>query len=158
MKLDILSNKIKALSFLDGILVNIMPKSDHKLKRDFDKLKNKKTYFIQNIFIEYATQLYNIDYRLTNINQNISLTFFSNHIEGPNIRLVGGANLMQGRVEILHNNEWGTVCDDSWDSMDASVVCSMLGYSRSLHVIFFPLFVFFFLSVVKGYEFLVCFY
>ena len=46
------------------------------------------------------------------------------------LQLAGGNIPNEGRVEIcIRDNVWGTVCDDSWGSDDATVVCRQLGYS-----------------------------
>ena len=46
------------------------------------------------------------------------------------VRLVDGETENEGRVEICFNNQFGTICDDSWGNEDAAVVCYQQGFGR----------------------------
>ena len=63
--------------------------------------------------------------------KNVVVFFNFNHYADCTtgaIRLLDGTNAAEGRVEVCNNNEWGTVCDDSWGAVDASVACRQAGF------------------------------
>ena len=49
--------------------------------------------------------------------------------EDDSVRLTGGPNEFEGRVEICVGGNWGQVCAMQWTSGDAEVVCRQLGHS-----------------------------
>ena len=62
---------------------------------------------------------------------------------GGDLRLVGGTNEYEGRVEICVNRVWGTICYSSsrysnyWGVSDGAVVCRQLGHQdkgTTIHV------------------------
>ena len=54
--------------------------------------------------------------------------------EEGDVRLMGGSDAKEGRVEICMKNTWGAVCSDGWDDAEARVVCRQLGLSGNSSV------------------------
>ena len=53
-------------------------------------------------------------------------TTFSSCSDGD-IRLVGGENVLEGRVEVCINGAWGTVCDQQFSEDESDIICLQIG-------------------------------
>ena len=42
------------------------------------------------------------------------------------VQLVSSSNPLEGRVEVCINRAWGTICDNGFNTEDATVICNQL--------------------------------
>ena len=59
-------------------------------------------------------------------------TVLTSIIADGTLRLVDGTVPREGRLEIYHEGEWGTICDDYFDATEADLSCRLLGYDGAV--------------------------
>ncbi|XP_051778434.1 scavenger receptor cysteine-rich type 1 protein M130-like [Erpetoichthys calabaricus] len=67
----------------------------------------------------------------------IALTL-NEHVDDENVRLVDNDHRCNGRIEVLKNGKWGTVCGTSWPFYNSAVICNELGCGSHLGAYYFP--------------------
>merc|ERR1712168_75862 len=52
-------------------------------------------------------------------------------ISKHNVRIRAGYRHSEGRAEVFHKGEWGSICDDNWSIQNANVFCIQLGFGTA---------------------------
>lgn len=84
------------------------------------------TYPLLDVFLYILIKFFSI------IMLIICVLFSASNVQ---LRLAGGLNRYQGRVEIQVFGQWGTICDDSFDVREANVICRQLGFQRYVNAV-----------------------
>ena len=100
-------------------------------------------YCLMLSFLQSSPSFYDVWYyhchtlKLTLVLSMMSYKFLNIFLEcrDGDILLYNGTTLStehsNGTVVVCYDNEYGTVCDDFWDVLDAMVVCTFLGFESN---------------------------
>ena len=89
---------------------------------------------VNQVMFSFQTLKYNSKLAFWNVTDiklwsNVNSITLTGELPSKDVRLVGGSNIAEGRIEVKREDgSWGSVCDDSWGLSDAQVVCRMLCY------------------------------
>lgn len=92
---------------------------------------NFQSILINFFFSFKGTDSHKIIFTAANSQRTDSVTNARNVPIWPNIRLVDGNVVEEGRLQIKYKNRWHSVCTNSrnWTETDIAIVCRQLGFS-----------------------------
>lgn len=70
----------------------------------------------------------------SNFTECLRLVLLTGLTDSKQIRLKNGTHRCSGRVELFHDGQWGTVCDDKWGMPEAAVVCREMNCGTAIAV------------------------
>ncbi|XP_052786011.1 egg peptide speract receptor-like [Mya arenaria] len=121
-------------------MVKTMRKAYSNDKKDLHQLKQHVKGQLRELEQKITSHMHNLT---SDVQQNIN----SKYRKKKDIRLANasanGSTGVQGRLEIRHDNKWGTICDDNFQvghveehhvANNVNVVCRMFGFRKCDYV------------------------